>query len=422
MKNNIFSQVKKAVAIFVLSLSPVFAFAAPSNEELVKRLNEMEARLAEVEIQSSLDTFKWSGVLINRFDLLDNKYGDPEQKDLLQTYSTLVALNLDVQMSDKVSFYSTIGMSKFWNNDGRSERQMPWDKSMTGSYQMNGATPMIDRAYMSYRFDMPLTFSIGRMSTNMGPPIEQLDGVARLGTYPRFAYNAIFDGAALSYDFASLMPTSHSLRMSFFYTPFVNIDAADRTKQMQVAGERIDSSNQQYTLLTEYQVSDMSWLRKLSLTHFIYDYRGFYWDGLGYYDGTANAGFIGFEGIGNTGLNVSVSLLNVYSGITGASKNTSNASLVNANYQFSSLGNLIVGGEYIKTDEAFYLDEWTYTNLIPFYKTANAAGVHAYVSKSLGNSITARVGYYKLDADASALAGTPKANMVSYYGNLRFDF
>ncbi len=435
----------------LLSLLAVSAFifghavsAAETIESTDSRLSKIEDRLQEIEIQKLLNKFSFSGVFINRYEAYKTEYGLPAtvaSKDELKLYSTSFALNVDVNVSQKIKFYSTLAMSKFWNNDGRKEAPGYWSASEAGSSVYGGSAPMFDRAYMSYKFDFPLTFAVGRMPTNNGLPINQMDGLSRQGTYPRLAFNAIFDGIALVYDFSDLLPKDHNLSVRAFYTPYMNVSAIDRTRQLTDSGNKVDSNTPMYSLLTEYSVSNLSWASKINFTHMLNDYRSFYWDGFNnpndhtilnpnnpHYEGGFNMGYVGIEDIAHAGLNVSASGLFYWSknlDVVGATNQYSTAYLFAANQQIGD--QWIIGGEYIKTDENFYLDEWTYLNINPFYKTPNSKGTHLFVSKNLVQNLVARLGYYHLTAEpcGPASANPFSVNEVksdSYYVNLRLDF
>lgn len=428
------------VSTLLLGLN-VPVLAAETTDE---RLTKIEDRLQEIEIQKLLNKFNFSGVFINRFEYFHTEYGLPlatPDTDTVKANSTSFALNIDANISSQLKFYSTLGMSKFWNNEGRKEAPGYWSGSEAGSSLYGGSTPQFDRAYFSYKFDFPLTVAIGRMPTNNGLPINQLDGLARQGTYPRLAFNAIFDGLALVYDFSSLLPQDHNLSVRAFYTPYMNASPTDRTRQLVDSGAKVESNTPMYNVLTEYSISNLSWASKINISHMLNDYRGFYWDGFNnpndhtianpdnpYYEGGFNMGYIGVEDLAHIGLNASVSGLFYWSKVLNKPNVTnqySTAYLASLNQSFGD--KWVVGGEYIKTDENFYLDEWTYLNIIPFYKTPNSKGTHLFVSKSLVQNLVARVGYYNLISDP---CGPNSANPFSvnevksdsYYLSLRLDF
>lgn len=441
--NMIFKNSLLISAIALFGFSSV-SFAQAKAESVDSRLEKLEDRLLEVEIQKQLNKLSFSGTFINRFEYYKTEYGLPgaaKTTDTLKLFSTYFALNMDATVTDKISLYSTLAMSKFWNNEGRNEAPGYWSGAEAGSYGYKGATPMFDRAYMTYKFDLPMTFSIGRMSTNNGLPANQIDGFPRQGTYPRFSFNAIFDGLALVYDFSGYLPKDHNLTVRAFYTPYMNVSPIDRTKQIEDSGGKVESNTPMYSILTEYTLSDTPAFGKLNLAHMFNDYRNFYWDGFNnpnthpvtppnnpYYEGGFNMLYAGLEDIGRFGLNVSASGLFYWSKLLdtpGASNQYSTAYLFNVNQNIGD--KLVIGAEYIKTDENYYIDEWTYLNIIPFYKMANSKGYHGFVAYKLAQNLSTRVGYYNLKLDPCSPTSTnptldKEVNSDAYYVNLRLDF
>jgi len=431
---------KLFTALFA-SLITVSAFAADDMATIKTRMDEMEKRLSEVEAQNILQNVMWSGVLINRYEHYRNDYRT--DADVLDGYSTALALNGEFTVNDKTKVYTTFAMAKFWNLEGRNEAWPNWKKSEEGSYQMNGSSPYIDRAYLAYKFDIPLTFSIGRMPTNNGLPINQLDGISRQGTYPRFAYNAIFDGAALTYDFK--LGDGHSLTTSFFYTPWVNVDPYNRTRQWADAtnGNFKTSTTPQYTILADYSYSAApSAFKKLNVEYMWYNYQNFYWwgdastkdgatnnatfaGGPNRYDGVAHMLYVGLEDIAMTGLSASVStqlLASHYIDAVPTQDTWASSNLFSLSETFGKNGTSIIGAEYIKTDKWYYLDESAALEMIPFYSQANSKGYHVFATQRLTSNIGLRLGYYRLITEAAADAGVTSADNSAYYAHLRVDF
>jgi hypothetical protein len=170
-----------------------------------------------------------------------------------------------------------------------------------------------------------------------------------------------------------------------------------------------------------------------------YQYRNFYNDGTNntdppsnpYDSATAHMIYVGLEGIGRVDLNLSLSTL-LYKdshqelGGPWVDVGLSKAFLVNANYKFrSGIPGLVVGAELIKTDDSFYLDEYTYLNLIPFYSTPNSKGAHLFASVPLGDKLRARLGWYWLHSSPYTYMSvfTPEeSDSQSVYVQLRLAF
>ena len=348
-------------------------------------------------------------------------------------------LNFDFDVSKNLKFYSTIAMSKFFNNEGRTEglgtnTYVPYQISETGSYGYSGSTPKVDRAFASYEFDtVPLTLAVGRMPTNNGPPMNQLDGLPRSGTYPRFAFNAIFDGIAGVYDFSNLLPKDNSFKIRAFYQPFTNIDTGDRTKQF-VDGEKINSSTPEYVILNEYALNSLGPVaQRLDVMYMHAQWHNYY---TGYYSapgalgaamtgiietGSDDAVYIGLEDIAHKGLNIS------WSGLLYKAKDSnlpdvdkeSRSYLVDINQTLAGYHNVILGFEYLHTELYHYLDEWTRLNLIPFGTLQNSEGRHFYLAIPLEKKMSARLGYYQMVSAPGDYFQTERSDSFSYYAELR---
>ena len=442
----IFARPLMKIAFFLPALLLAAAPSARADDTATK-LDSLNDRVTELEAAQALHTVRFSGVFINRFEGFTTTYGVPgeaKDKDRLTTFSTYLALNLDFDITERLKLYTTLAMSKFWQNDGRNEYAGNWQASEGGSFGYAGSTPRIDRAYMAYTFSFPLTLAVGRMPTNNGVPINQLDGLVREGTYPRFAYNAIFDGIAAIFDFSRYLPRGHSLKLRAFYTPNINIDNADRTRQLTDGTVKVDSNTPQYAILAEYATTRLSPIfDTLSFYYMFYQYSNFYNAGTNTPatpdaapnnptdSAIGNMMYLGLEGIGHIGLNASLSVLlyrDTSTTLDGCESITilSKAYLLNVNQRLDFvLTGSVLGFELIKTDPTFYLDEWTYLTVIPFYSSPASRGVHVFASVPLGEKLRARVGWYRLHSDPYSYVGfssSIESDDNSLYLQLRLGF
>ncbi|MGZ3691485.1 MAG: DUF3373 family protein, partial [Pseudobdellovibrio sp.] len=317
-----FAQDKSATAA---PPAPTTATASPAGPTVDEKLEKLSERILELEAQNQLNKVRISGVFISRYEHLINLHGLPgadKTREDLSPLSMHYGLDMAFDATKNLKFYSTLGMSKFFNNEGRNESlsagyYATYQATETGSYGFSGSQVIVDRAYASYEFDdTPLTLAVGRMPTNYGPPANQIDGLPRQGTYPRFSFNSIFDGLAAVYDFSSKLPVDHTLKLRTFYQPFTNIDQADRTKQA-VDGQQLPSRTDQYVVMMDYSKQNLSFAERLDLIVMHAWWKEFY-DGysgaqapLGSppagesENGSDNSYYLGFENIGDVGLNMS---------------------------------------------------------------------------------------------------------------------
>lgn len=456
---------KLLIGILLAGFLSVSSFAATNipltDQQLVDKAQKLSQRLDELEVQKALNKVALSGTLINRYELLDSTNGvpgTPENRNSIRAPISYLALNADANVSKNIKVYSTLAFSKFWQQENRYESYSSYSASETGSFGLGGSVARFDRAYATYSFDrLPLTIAAGRMATNNGEPINQLDGLARIGTYPRLAYNGIFDGIAVIYDFSRYLKKNNTFVLRAFMTPYSNVSMTNRTLQESDVdnngnGVTVNSSTPQWALLGEYTRNKSSWLEKLTFDFFMYNYYSFYNDGNtgsqqsspiltggnvppgnGSYNETARAEslYLGLENLGYIGLNFDVNALFVHSSFPDVGYVLQSAAyLINLNQQFESYHNLIIGGEYIHTDANYYLDEYAALNLIPFYQSANSHGYHIYASMPVVNHLIVRLGMYHLHTDpAISIAGlsqyvsaTNETNSQAFYAQARIDF
>jgi len=431
----------------------LLSFTAFAQEDLKAKVKELEKRLEDVEYSNmGKKSFYIGGNLINHYENYHEAAkisGANDDHNTLNVFATVFALDLNFDVSSRLKIYSRTGMSKFWNTANSSNHDNAqqysrnnaadsWDTSMLGSYGFTGSGLFLDRAYFSYAVTDTIMIAAGRMPTNQGSPSNQLDALERQGTYPRFAYNAIYDGAAISYDFKNFLPKNHSLRARAFYTPFINVSETKKTQDREENGLKAKALTPQYTVQIDYETQAFKgFANNILLTYFYYYYDNFFqWtpdnsletNGTLYdYKALVHMGYLGFEGLFGTGLNISWSHLYAEGKNTvmdGTDENTafsSNANLVNVNYKTTK--NVVIGTEYIKTDDGFYLDEWTYVTLSDFYKAPNNEGFHYFVSFPVWENTRMRIGYFDYKKKESKLwMDEDNRNVKSLYSQLRVNF
>ncbi len=418
---------------------------AATSPSIEQKISKLEERLMELEAQSSLTKYRLSGVFINRFENLTYEHGLPgadKAKEILRPMSMYFGLNVDFDVTKNLKFYSTLAMAKFYNNEDRNESLDPnstsgyatYQATEAGSWAYSGSGMKVDRAYLSYEpADMPMTIAFGRMPTNNGPPLNQMDGLPRQGTYPRFVFNAIFDGIALVYDLNKYLPKNNTFKLRAFYQPFTFIDRADRTRQF-VDGDLIESHVNQYALLAEYAIHNTPVAERIDLMYMRAAWKNFY---VGYNGSTSSAGtamagqtedgsddgfYLGLENIASLGLNFSWSALlykAVDSGLPDVNKEAW-GHLVNINENFGN--GWILGYEYIKTAKYFYLDEWTRLNLMPFYSLQSAEGHHVFMGFPLPEKMMGRIGHYRVTAGEGDVFQPEEQQGSSFYAQVRVNF
>ncbi len=382
-------------------------------EDSNSRIDQLDQRLSDLELKSILNKFNFSGSFLNHVESYksDNEDIDSSEKYtyVLNPVLLRVGLNVDAQVTNKINFYSTIGMSKFWNQSGRTPEEVgtgPQYESMKGGYSLSGSEAYFDTAYILYRFTDNFSLALGRMTTNNGPPIEQVEGVTRSGTYPRFGYNAIFDGLGLIYNASKLLPKNHSLKLRLFYTPFVYIDENKRHQEAEdeSSEEQIEALQSQTALLTEYSYTDSMYFEQFDIFYMLWNYESFYEeafqddedDDAEYASATSHALYLGVKKFLKTGLSFSYTYYTFKERFDGLDDESSFNYLVNLKYEFSSKS--ILGFEYINTDDIFYLEDHNSLYISEFYTRHSNNGYHLYVTKPIGVNQILSLGYFNYKA------------------------
>ena len=436
----------KYLYIFTVLFSSSLVFSQDVNE----RLAVLEERLDDFELDQALKKFTLSGSFFNQYesyhsvktrtDLLNNvptSIKNQIQGDDRDIYLSLffmrAELNFDAKVSSTVNFYSTLGMTKFWNvagRDGRNEAYENSYKSLVGGYGFRDSAARFDVAYVNYRpANSSWSFSVGRMTTNNGPPQNQLDGLGRTGTYPFLSYNVILDGAAVVYNIDNL-PKDHKLNFRVFYTPFQNVSNNDfnsnrvdtnvSSNNELNSNESVDSKGNSITLLTEYSLKNLSFAKKLDVFHSLYTFDRYYNSQFQGFDssvaGCGNPGFedfcnegveygranastlyVGLERILNTGLSLSLTYNVSEYTLSDRELEYGENYLLTGNYKFDNKfnGGDLAGFEYIKTDESKIPVDVNSLYLSDFYSITDGEGVHLYYTKQIGSNQVLRFGYFK---------------------------
>jgi hypothetical protein len=423
----------KSLIVLLVLLSTYSGASAQSTVE--ERMAKLEEKIEELEIDRSFDKVKLSGTFIGYFERINSRSKDANTdaitKDRGDVASMHLGINIDFAISENFNFYSTLGMGKLLNNDGRKGIEESSYRSIQGSYGYQGSDAKFDVAYLNWKMlDNRLNLAFGRMTTRGGPPLNQLDALYRSGTYPRFGYNAIFDGAAVVYDFKSLLPANMNFKTRLFYTPFYFIDSNDRSKPAQDKEEnKIKRRSDQVAVLNEWDLNDSKIARKISIYSMLWYYDNYYDEayqsstrpGVEVYTALSHTLYFGLEDIANTGLNFSWSYLLVDSKVSGEEHDKSDSSLFNINYAFKN--SWVVGLEHISTDKNFYLDEWSYLQFNDFYQRSNNNGQHYFFTVPFSHNQVLRFGMYDYRA------GISEANLYlytertqNYYTSYRVDF
>jgi len=181
----------------------------------------LEDRVENLETNALLNAIQWNGSFSTSFDSIKSETTTSGTKTEIDNnpMRAQVAFDATAEVSNKVTFYSRFGASKFFNTVDYAAGDAGFANA---SRDEQGLEMYLERAYLNYKMMKGLTFSIGRLPTVDGAPAEMYDDLPRQGTYPFLAYGSQLDGMALTYS-AGFMPQGHSLSLRGVYTPLFNL-------------------------------------------------------------------------------------------------------------------------------------------------------------------------------------------------------
>lgn len=225
-------------AAFVLGYSPLFAV---TNEELMKRLEKLEAEVKDTkkqneELKTQIEAFKINvkndmkselgsledridgvetGVLLNkvnlglgfrnRVDFYNGKRADGTKFHSDNIWTTKFHLNMDSKITDDMKFNGRLAMYKYWATNYNTGSSI----NMSNIDAMQGRRPadsglFVERAYIDYLFSKnsfaPLTLTMGRQPSSDGPSHQFKENTVRKSTYSALGFDGAADGLVLTAD------------------------------------------------------------------------------------------------------------------------------------------------------------------------------------------------------------------------------
>lgn len=157
-------------------------------------------------------------------------------------------LNANAKVSDRISFYSTLSMTKRFN--GFAKQGQTSSTQLDDIYSYNSSVDSsvrVKKAYADVRLpDGNTVFSFGRLPTTDGVPVNYWNAKARMGTYPMLSYNTVVDGFALTYNFDNLLfakDSGNKLAARVLYTPFSNTNYGTAVNSLNSINQPTESTN-----------------------------------------------------------------------------------------------------------------------------------------------------------------------------------
>ncbi|EQC50461.1 DUF3373 family protein [Bacteriovorax sp. DB6_IX] len=242
-----------------INLTILFITLAFSTNASQERFEEIEKRLAEIEVKTYSSFLNFSGELETRYDNFtrEDKDDSAASKNVSNSYfSNFFRLNLDAKPHRDVQFYGRLSMAKYWNDFyAYGNRPVTALSGSTGRNKTNGEV-YVERAFINWSFAKSYILSIGRLPTIDGGPKHLHLSSSELGSYPLASFSAIFDGMALTKEFTG---NGWNLKTRAIYTPFQTPNFSSTLEGVRNSdGAKLDSKSDVFVLnidLKKYQMS-----------------------------------------------------------------------------------------------------------------------------------------------------------------------
>lgn len=260
---------KKLILGLVL-LTTINAFSAEKS---------VEDRLADLEANQAVNIFKFGGHLDTYYDSIKLKQTptttSTASEENLYYFRLRAGINMNADVSERTKFYSRFVASKFFNKFSEQGTELNTRASSLaeGRKYAGGSEIYLEKAYADVKISDKWVFSFGRLSTVDGPYTNMSLNKARMGTYPYLAYNAVFDGFAVSYN----TPVGEgSISARLIYTPFTSFNKGSLTETYLLSQPRKPSGSKDETTselaawMLEYENNKLSWVKSMNVIYLGY--------------------------------------------------------------------------------------------------------------------------------------------------------
>ncbi|MDY6853338.1 MAG: DUF3373 family protein [Thermodesulfobacteriota bacterium] len=189
---------------FIIGFLMIPLTAEASNHEdlrlMEEDITELSGRLDKVETKSILDRVVIGGEFRTRMDYIRYKdtmeSGIKDDANTEDVWSNRLRLNLKADITDDLVFHGRLTCFKLWGESNfiGYERDMYHPSIPDSEGNLH-----VERAYVDYAIpDLQISFTIGRLPTNEGPPAELRENRTRKATYPKLLVDAELDGIFLN--------------------------------------------------------------------------------------------------------------------------------------------------------------------------------------------------------------------------------
>lgn len=434
MKKNLF---KIVVAVSALLIGATSAHA-----------QTMEERLEALEEKALLDSFEFGGMFNAKYQNTVTQVSGADEKKY--NYWTLMGhINVNSEVNENINFYSQIGISKIFNNFIQADYTSATVGGTTdgvGALSPSSAhrqdKAFFKRFYIDYKWSDKLIMSVGRLPTGGGNPTNFQDGVARQSTYPQFAYNAQFDGLALTYRL------NDNMSFRVINTPFHNSVGAGTIGSTVYRGSASGSPTtaeevEEHIDFTAYQFdwnTKFSWTKNFNLVYQHVNSASVVFDkpllGAAYISAAETSYSINWhtlyiEMLGLANSNFDLALSHLQSGV----KIANLGGVAAANQLDKTVGNTHINLKYNIGESHVGAEFWDIPRYSSYFDSASewfggpyatqGKHYHIYYTMRRHGNTAFRVGYMNLDQEYKSvfsLGTAEKKTAKTGYVNMRVDF
>lgn len=263
---------KKIILISLLYASSLSA------QTTAERLDMLEEQVSDLTLRS-LEKQITGNFVVRGDSIKTEERANGDKRFDVNLYRLFLNLNYVTSINKRARFYSTLSMSKYFNNITKLNSTTDSDPlfDFKSSYVSESDQVHFSRAYIDYNFGRGFVGSFGRFPTHSGPPVHLKDNIERQGTYPLTAYNQILDGMALSYNKGLNLFGNDSISARVIYSPLGRVNFTSPYKSIQHLdknGNTVEAESQSKTFafMTEYDVKNLSWVKDLGVIFHYFEF------------------------------------------------------------------------------------------------------------------------------------------------------
>jgi hypothetical protein len=186
--------------------------------ENIEMIDELDERVSDVEFRSYTDKISFGvGLRVENNNYSNDKANGTSWSSTINRVK--VNLNMKSKIDDNMKFVGRLSMYKNW---GDQTPRMEANDYAQGR-RPNGSDLYVERAYVDWKLNpadkVPVTLSLGRLSTTDGPSYNIKEDTKRKGTFSALAYDWAMDGVIVT---ANLNKVVKGMDMQFtYFTPSV---------------------------------------------------------------------------------------------------------------------------------------------------------------------------------------------------------